>query len=253
MGNPARSLKPVSWTQPSAAARLARPSWIGMPRVTGVAEAAPVTPTAAIESTPAAIVNIEDTFEPSPRSRPSGAPASLPHMRPEAAPGSRPYGARGSGGFAAVKSIPVQTMREVELEDELGAMRREMAMLAAELSVARQRALQENEPEIVRLAMAVAERVVGRELTVDPTLVEEWIHDGVRALPGAREDIIVACAPDVAAMLEGESIEHKVVVDGSLRAGSCELRSANGSTVAIGANARMAAIADALGADGLGQ
>ncbi|OJY30257.1 MAG: hypothetical protein BGO98_26335 [Myxococcales bacterium 68-20] len=146
----------------------------------------------------------------------------------------------------------IQTGRELELEDELLALREETARLAVELASVRARVLEESEPEIVRLAVTVASRIVGRELATDPALVLGWIREGFAALPG-KEAVVVAVAPDIAAAisrdaLEGTATAAKVVVDDALRPGSCELR--EGATVVpIGAGERIAAISDALGVD----
>src|SRR5690349_3320037 len=66
---------------------------------------------------------------------------------------------------------PLHAAREVELEAEVFALRSEIAGLLEELASARERFLESCEPEIVRLAVAVAEKVVARELSLDPAMV----------------------------------------------------------------------------------
>jgi flagellar assembly protein FliH len=170
-------------------------------------------------------------------------------VRPSVVPPSNPY-----GGAPRASVIPqvIQTTREVELDGEVDALRREVARLARELAAARARVLEESEPEIVRLAVAVATRVVGRELAQEPSTIVGWIKDGIAVLP-QRDEVIVAVAPDIAAAMPAEEIaaglgSAKVIVDSTLRPGSCEVRE-GASTVEVSADARLAAISDALGVD----
>ncbi len=219
-------ITPVSWGQPGVPRSVTRPSWIGAPSV--------ATPAPKVLSIPPAFA-----IEPAPlRSSPP----------PSIAPASRPLGtARASGSVHLI-----QTTREVELEGELAALRGEVARLAEALASARTRVLEESEPELVRLAVAVAARVVGHELSTDPTTLIAWMKEGLTALP-RKGDVTVAIAPDIAAMLSSGDAAvaigaQKLVVDASLRAGSCELREGS-SIVEVGADARVAAITDALGVD----
>lgn len=225
----ARRITPAPWTRPGAPRVSGRPSWIGMPRG--------VLPACAQSQ-----VRAPSTPPPSERGRenvPSViAPAIVPiPIERDSVPPPSPI---------------IQTGRELELEDELLALREETARLAVELASVRARVLEESEPEIVRLAVTVASRIVGRELATDPALVLGWIREGFAALPG-KEAVVVAVAPDIAAAisrdaLEGTATAAKVVVDDALRPGSCELR--EGATVVpIGAGERIAAISDALGVD----
>lgn len=143
---------------------------------------------------------------------------------------------------------PAASARVLEVEEALELARAEIARLASVLATVRARVLEEAEPEIVRLALAIAERVVGRELAADPRIVARWIEEGLASLPGPNEPT-VAVAPDVAATLgEDASTRGAVLVDAALAPGSCELRDGP-SVVAIGVRARLAALSDALGVD----
>ncbi|MBX3209356.1 MAG: hypothetical protein KF764_30265 [Labilithrix sp.] len=221
----ARRLSPAPWTRPGEPRVSGRPSWIGMPRVT---PPSPAPPAPRAPSTPPPSEGVR---------RPS---QSI--VAPSIAPLSRPSGA---------PSPIIQSGRELELESEVLALREEIARLAVDLASVRARVLEESEPEVVRLAVTVAARVVGRELATDPALLAVWIREGLAALPG--KEAIVAVAPDVAAavlpeVLADASGAAKVVVDGALRPGSCELR--EGATVVpVSARERIAAISDALGID----
>jgi flagellar assembly protein FliH len=150
------------------------------------------------------------------------------------------------------QSLIIQSARELELEGEARALREELARLALLLSSVRARVLEENEPDVVRLAVAVASRVVGRELAADPTLMVGWIRDGLEALSG-RDEVVVAVAPDIGEAIPLEAVSSttattRIVVDAALRPGTCELRE-GGTLVPIGASDRMAAVADTLGVD----
>jgi flagellar assembly protein FliH len=110
--------------------------------------------------------------------------------------------------------------------------------------------LDSSEAELVRLALAIAERIVGRELAVDPELVVAWAKESIQTL-GAGDDVVIALAPDVAASLpEGAWADldgtATVRTDSLLSEGSLEVRSPEGR-VAAGAQARKDAVAEALG------
>jgi hypothetical protein len=153
---------------------------------------------------------------------------------------------RSAGSFQLI-----QTARDAELEAALGQLRGEVARLAAALATVRAHVVEESEPEVVGLVLNVAERVVGRELALDPELLVSWVEEGLAALP-RKEEITVAVAPDVAARIERERESlgsPRVVVDPALAVGTCELRE-GATTIEVGAAARMAAISDALGVDG---
>ncbi|MBX3196760.1 MAG: hypothetical protein KF894_01285 [Labilithrix sp.] len=222
----ARRMSPVPWARPGAPRVSGRPSWIGMPRVAPGSVAPP--------------------------------PARAPSMPPPSEGVRRPSQSMVAPSIVPLPraSVPpssplIQSGRELELESEVIALREEVARLAVELASARARVLEESEPEVVRLAVTVAARVVGRELATDPALVTGWIRDGLAALPG--KEAVVAVAPDVAAAVAPEAITGaapaaRIVVDAGLRPGTCELR--EGATVVpIGAGERIAAISDALGVD----
>jgi len=107
-----------------------------------------------------------------------------------------------------------------------------------------------SEEELVRLAVSIAERVVGRELETDPTLVVAWARDCIEQL-GAKDGIVVAFAKDVREQVPAVAWadlghEHRTFVDVQLAPGSVEVRTPEG-TIAAGADARLAAVTGALG------
>ena len=219
----ARRIMPAPWTRPGAPRVSGRPSWIGLPRVTPVE---PAPPSARAPS------NRPSAEPPASKPRPPSMPPAVVPLARVSSPPSSPI---------------IQSSREIELEADVAALREEVARLGVELASARARILEECEPEIVRLAMTVATRVVGRELEADPSLVLGWVQEGLAVLPG-KDAPVLAVAPDIASAisLEDQAAIRSVVVDASLRPGTCELREGS-SVVEIGADERLAAFSDALG------
>ena len=89
----------------------------------------------------------------------------------------------------------------------------------------RVRVLEASEPQLVKLAMAVAGRVVGRELQTDPTLVASWAREAVELFV-TREGLVVSVAPDLASLVPADAwanalaTPHTLVVDPSRAPGS---------------------------------
>jgi flagellar assembly protein FliH len=123
---------------------------------------------------------------------------------------------------------------------ELG---REVARMRREVLVA-------TEPEVVKLALAVAERVVAREVQTDPALVLSWIREGLSAI-GTQDDLVVALGPAIAASLGVERVRTTfeplpVEVDAAIGAAAIEIRT-RVSRIEEGVAARVAAVAEAIG------
>jgi hypothetical protein len=135
-----------------------------------------------------------------------------------------------------VPPAQIQTTREVELESEVVQLHDELQRVLAESASMRARVMEESEPAIVALALAIAKRVVGREIEGDPALLHAWVREARGLLPSGE----VFVASDVE--MEGAT------TDASLAAGSAEVRD-GASTIAVGVDARMAAMADALGVE----
>ncbi len=126
------------------------------------------------------------------------------------------------------------------LEGELAAARGAATVMAEQMR-------EDAESELVKLAMAVAERVVGRELSVTPTLIVDWAREVVAAsdLGGsfvvATSAALSAAVPDAA---WGE-LEDALRMDPALPAGTCEVRD-GGRTVTVSAEERLATVAEDL-------
>jgi hypothetical protein len=138
-----------------------------------------------------------------------------------------------------------------DLREENAALKAQLEGAVMKIAMLREELLEASEPEVVRLACAIGERIAGRALEGDPAIVVEWAREGLAAL-AKTDGLVVAIAPDLAKSIAEEAwsrlgAPHALVVDASLPASSCELR-AGGGRVAIGATARAACIAAELGA-----
>ncbi|MFO0738523.1 MAG: FliH/SctL family protein [Labilithrix sp.] len=195
----------ANWMSPGAP-RAQKPSWLRLAAVS--APAASPSPPPIVEVIPS---------EPPPRS------FRQPSMPPP--PSSR--------------RVPpqIQTTREVELESELMQLHAELQRVMTENENMKARVMEESEPAIVALALAIAKRVVGREVAADPQVVHAWIREAQGLMPSGS----VYVASDI------EGVES-AQIDATLAAGTAEVRD-DGSVIVVGTDARMAAMADALGVD----
>ena len=197
-------------------------------------------------------------------------PSVPPWMVPSTVGDDAPAGLAEPGDDAAVADEPapvVPLAEHLALRAEHAAIAAERAALAAEhaalaaehaeltreMETLRGRVLAASEPELVRLACAVAARVVSREVRVDPALLAAWAREAVAALEG-REGAAVVVAPDVAARVPAEAwaqslgSDHAITVDPSLPPGAVAVR-AGASTIDVSAPGRLAAVAADLFAD----
>jgi flagellar assembly protein FliH len=142
-------------------------------------------------------------------------------------------------------------MAELErLKEENSALQGRIAELAVTMARLRRDVLEASEPELVQLALSIAERVVGRELAMAPALVVGWAREAVQAL-AAKDEIVIALAKDVASQMAPEAWEaiglpHRIQTDPELGPGSVEVRAPE-AVVAAGAQARLTSVAQALG------
>jgi hypothetical protein len=137
--------------------------------------------------------------------------------------------------------------RVTELIDRLASS---IELLAGE----RVRVLARAESQLVELAVAIARRVIGRELTVDPTLLADLASEGIEAL-GSKERLVVRLG-DVAddagieairARLTARAPQCQVVHDPTLPRGGCIVETEYG-TVDESLEARLASVVDAVAA-----
>lgn len=125
----------------------------------------------------------------------------------------------------------------------LQASRAELAKLATESARIREGILADAEPDLVRLALTVASRVVAAELATRPETIADWLAEELEGC-ALGPPIEVAVSPDVAAFAP-EDAHPRWVVDPKLPRGTCELR-AGASVVEVSPSARMRAVLEAL-------
>lgn len=147
-------------------------------------------------------------------------------------------------------SVAPRSTRGTELAIENAALRTQLADLAFTIARLRRDVVQSAEPELVRLACAVAVRAVGRAVDADPALYVAWVRDAIAELP-TRIDVTIAVSPDVAAALPPEAwdgLGAAIEVDDSLGRARCEVR-AGASSIEVSAEGRAEAVAAHLGVD----
>jgi hypothetical protein len=141
-----------------------------------------------------------------------------------------------------------------DLREENAALRKQLAEMAVSMARLRADLLEANEDELVRLARAIAERVVGHELQIDPALAVTWAREAVEAL-GSKEDVVVAVGPDLAALVSTADwsarlgVTARIETDPSLGAFGCEVRT-RASVVDASPLGRLGAVARELGVQG---
>jgi hypothetical protein len=139
--------------------------------------------------------------------------------------------------------------RLTELIDRLAAS---IELLAGE----RGRILARAESQLVELAAAIARRVIGRELSVDPSLLADLAAEGIDAL-GPKERLIVrlgefdddTAIETIRARLTARAPQCQVLQDPTLSRGACVVETEYGS-VDESLEARLASVVEALGAPG---
>jgi len=146
---------------------------------------------------------------------------------------------------------------ELELaEAQLLTLRGQMVAIRAAATDARQalanqteRTLADAESELVKLALAIAERVVGRELATSPELIVGWARAALSA-SSLGEGVAVAVSSDVAATVDAsgwEDLAPRLITDTSLPPSTCELRNGK-TTITVGGGDRLALVAEQLAA-----
>jgi hypothetical protein len=180
---------------------------------------------------------------------PVAAPAPVPET--EEAPHAKTEGRPSSMGVTPADDVPAPMAPAYpDLRHENEELRRRLAEQARAFASLRTAVLAASEEDLLRLACAVAERAVGRELTAGPDLLRTWVREASDALASAG-DVTIVVAPDLAALL-GDTVRESlaaigaVEIDGTVPSMYCELR-CGPSTVAASAGARIAAIAADLG------
>ena len=221
---------PAEWCeQSSSSPPVSLPSWLKPP---------PGTPSEA-PAPPSAIVTPPTMPPPAPLPV-SAPPASLPRPWPVANEGGPP-----SVSTPSRRSVAVVGPDPAEIEKLHAALIEAIAVGVR----ARREALAASERDLVHLALAIAGKVVGRELASDPAVIAAWAREGIAAL-GEQDQIVVAISPDLAERLPLEQWTRalegaSVVIDRTLPTGGCEVRGSYGR-VDAGLAPRLAAVAETL-------
>lgn len=168
---------------------------------------------------------------------------------------SMPPGPRAASPSIAPKSlapprIAEPTAAELSLQAEIAGLKGALADALALAARARREVLVASVPEVVRLAQAIAETVIGDRIDRDPSVLSRLAREGIDALL-AQDEIVVAVAPDLAERVTAEvwglSLEGRatVVTDPSLPAMRCEVRT-KVARVAVDPGSRLRAVLEAL-------
>lgn len=178
---------------------------------------------------------------------PEGALEAHPEVAPE-------LSAEQEARDAALLQLAEATAALELARAEVTLAQAEAAGAKAELAAARtaandlaMRMRDDAERELVKLAMAVAERVVGRELQVAPELIVDWAREAV-AGSEIGGSFVVATSADLSAAVPDAAwgeLEDALRMDPALPPGTCEVRD-GGSTVTVSAAERLDTVAEEL-------
>jgi Flagellar assembly protein FliH len=145
----------------------------------------------------------------------------------------------------------------VEDSPELEALRQQNAQLEQTLAEAisescrmRRKILEESEGELVKLSIAIAQQIVGRELRARPELATDWAKEAIEQL-ASDDAVTIAISPEVEPLLSPEKWLQivpgvTVVVDATLQPGQTQVRSLH-TRIGAGRVERAAAVIEALG------
>ena len=138
-----------------------------------------------------------------------------------------------------------------DLREENAALRRQIVDMALVTARMRRDVLEASEGELVKLAVAIGERIARQELRTDPKIVLGWVREAID-MSTAKDNVIVALSPDLAATLAPSDWEAiavgsvRVETDASLAPLHCEVR-AGASAVEVSVAERVAAMSRELG------
>jgi hypothetical protein len=138
-----------------------------------------------------------------------------------------------------------------DLREENAALRRQIVEMALMTARVRRDVLEASEGELVKLAVAIGERIARQELRTDPKIVLGWVREAID-MSTTKDHVVVAVAPDLAAALAPTDWEAiavgsvRVETDASLAPFHCEVR-AGASAVEVNVAERVAAMSRELG------
>lgn len=146
--------------------------------------------------------------------------------------------------FAAGVARGAQEARAVTQRETEERLRRELAGLIESFAVERDRYLRAVEEEVVKLALAIAARILRREAEIDPLLLTGAVRVALGQLaastrvtlriPAAQKDLW----SEAVALLPNLPLQPEIVADETMRAGDCMVETELGS-VDIGVRAQL--------------
>lgn len=146
--------------------------------------------------------------------------------------------------------VPEPSANELSLQAEIVELQAALTAAVAETARVRREVMEASAPELVRLAAAIAEQVIGKRFDHDPSILAALAREGIDALLES-EELVVAVSPDLsdrvpsevwARALEGHAT---VVTDPGLDAMRCEVRGKS-SRVSVDPRSRLRVVLDAL-------
>lgn len=127
---------------------------------------------------------------------------------------------------------------EAELRERYDHMLQEAAHILEQAYTLKQEIIQESEPFLIEMSCAIAEKIIGRQLTLEP----EWVKDMIRRVLERRREkgIIALCvspsqfsyiqdARDELLLHIDSQAELQIIPDGSVQDQGCVIRSSFGS------------------------
>jgi len=123
-----------------------------------------------------------------------------------------------------------------------------------EIASLRSTMVQQSEQDIVRLAIAIAERILQAETRADPRVLEQMARAAARKLGGTRVATILLNPDDFAAVASARAGSPddgpvRLAADASIAAGSCVVQSAFGN-IDVGYDAQIRELSRSLLGDG---
>lgn len=138
----------------------------------------------------------------------------------------------------ATAETTIARMLDEKVGGKLESLRPALDDVVGQLAAAKGEWLQHWRASAIQLATAIAERIVRRELTKDPTISETWLESALRLAAGSSE-LTIRLAPDDLEHLRGhaeklsESMngigEARFVADPAITPGGCRVETRHGS------------------------
>lgn len=146
--------------------------------------------------------------------------------------------------FEAGRARGMDEGRAAGTQDYEARLRLELAALVQTFAAERERYLQNVEAEVVKLALAIAARILRREAQMDPLLLTGAVRVALGQLgaatqvrlrvPAAQRDLWV----EAMALLPGPAAPQQVIADDALRLGECVVETELG-TADLGVRAQL--------------